>query len=209
MELCFWMTVDWESLWSPMGYDILLAGSADSVKSAEVGVWDSNVYFVAADTSNLATGGGKFEPMGSGQFNCLQFAHHMLRHGVRDASSALREIEGIASTLLAVDLPKGARVIVVTDNQAVWRELDKGSSKPELRKVARSIFLYCVRRGIVLQPVWLPRTSQLIKFCDEGSRITDNCDYSAGAGLFWGSNDIAKRLWGRGFTHDRFASARQ
>ena len=42
----------------------------------------------------------------------------------------------------------GAQVIVMTDNQAVWRELEKGSSKLELRKVTHITFLFCIGCGI-------------------------------------------------------------
>ena len=208
-ELKFWTTVQWEDLWAPMGYDVLLAGVNDAVKAARTDSWGSGVIFVAADTSNLATGGGQFTPLGGGEFDCVKFAHHMLRPEVREKCSATREIDGIGSTLKAVEPPRGTRVITVTDNKAVYLALDKGTSHPHLRRASRRIFLYCVRRGLVQHPMWLSRNSALIKFCDTGSRIVDGTDFSAAAGLFWGANDRAVALWGRGFTHDRFASALQ
>ena len=76
-ELRFWTTVPWEELWSPVGYDVLLAGINDAVKAAERDPWVANVVVVAADTSNKATGGGKFTPSGCSKFDCVQFAHHM------------------------------------------------------------------------------------------------------------------------------------
>lgn len=87
--------------------------------------------------------------------------------------------------------------------------MKRGSSHPALRRGAREIFLYCVRRGLVAHPVWLSRKSDLITFCDSGSRLIDRTDFSASRGLFWGANARALQLWGKGFTHDRFASTLQ
>lgn len=205
-ELKFWESVEWEILWAPMGYDTLLAGLGDSVKAADKDVWGPRVFFVAADTSNMATGGGSFIPVGDGHFDCLKFAHQMLRHDVREESSAEREMEGIAGTIVAMNPPRGSRLVVITDNLAVYLAFKRGSSHLVLRMIARRVFLYCVQRGWVLQPIWLSRTSQLVTFCDTGSRLVDHADYSAPAGLFWGANSEAIRLWGQGFSHDRFAS---
>ena len=45
--------------------------------------------------------------------------------------------------------------------------------------------------------------------CDAGSRIVDSSAYSAHQDLFWGANDLAIRIWGHGFTFDRFGSSSQ
>ena len=208
-ELHFWATVVWEELWSPMGYDVLLAGLSDAVREARPKEWAPNVMVIAADTSNRATGGGRFQPLGDGRYECKDFAYQMLRGDIREESSTLRELEGICATLMAEAPSRGSRVIVVTDNQGVWRILTKGSSDSRMRRIVRQIFLYCVRNALVIQSVWLSRESPLIRFCDKGSRILDTCNYSAHPGLFWGANDIARKLWGQGFSHDRFASTQQ
>ena len=57
-----------------------------------------------------------------------------------------------------------------------------------------------------MHPLWMSRDSDLVTFCDTGSRIIDRADFSASKGLFWAANERARRMWGRGFTHDRFAS---
>ena len=158
-ELIFWSEVMWEVLWSPMGYDILLAGIADSVKHARVSDLHESVLFIASDASDIAVGGGVFKPIGEGTFQCNYAYHHTIRPGLRDAASALRELEGILDTLIAANPPKGARVVAIIDNESVFHILDHGSKVLELHDLAKFCFLYCLRRGIVLLPIWQPRTS--------------------------------------------------
>lgn len=208
-ELLFWLTVEWELLWSPMGYDILMAGLRDAMLAARPNELAQDVVVVASDASDVAVGGGQFIPMGDGEFVCVKRAHWMFRKKTGKKSSAKREIKGIVTTLMAVDPPTGARVILVIDNQSVWRILTRGSPIPELQDFARQCFMYCVKKGIVAHPIWFARTTPLIKDCDTGSRVIDRCDFSAPARLFWEANDLAFSLWGTGFTVDRFASTRQ
>ena len=209
MDLRFWEWVPWSRLWAPFGYDVLVEAMKDYVRQGRVGELANECSTVASDASTFAVGGGSFKPVGGGEFECTRFSHHMLRISSKKRSSALRELEGIISTLVALDLPSGSRVVIVIDNEAVYRIWVKGSGGEELQFLARYGFLYCLRRGIFTFPVWQRRSSSIIKFCDEGSRIVDRCAYSAHPGLFWGANDIAIKLWGRGFTYDRFGSGSQ
>ena len=208
-ELVFWSQVPWETLWSPMGYDVLLAGLADTVKHARVADTQEDVIFIASDASDIAVGGGVFKPRGNGEYACKVFCHHTLRGELRDESSALRELEGILDTLIAANPPRGSRVIAIIDNESVFYILLHGSKIMKLQELARFCFLYCLKRGWFLQPFWQPRTSSIVKFCDTGSRLIDRFNYSAHPALFWEANRMAFELWGSGFTFDRFASSEQ
>ena len=208
-ELEFWNKVPWATLWAPMGYDVLLAGVADSVKHARVSDLHEDVMFIASDASDVAVGGGVFTPEGGGEYNCKIFCHHMLRVGLRDECSALRELEGILDTLVAANPVRGTLVVAIIDNQSVFHILDHGSKIMSLHNLAKFCFLYCLQRGIVLTPVWQPRTTSIIKYCDDGSRLIDHCNYSAHPALFWDANRMAFRIWGAGFTFDRFAASDQ
>ena len=208
-ELTFWNKVPWRSLWAPMGYDVLLAGLADTVKHARVSDTHEDVVFIASDASDVAVGGGVFEPRGEGKFRCKIFCHHTLRAGLRDESSTLRELEGILDTLIAAAPRRGARVVAICDNEAVYNILDHGSKIMTLMMLAKFCFLYCLQQGIILTPIWQPRESAIVKFCDTGSRLVDRYNYSAHPALFWESNRVALNLWGCGFTFDRFASSEQ
>ena len=208
-ELTFWSKIQWELLWSPMGYDVLLAGLADAVSAARVGEFSPDVMIIASDASDVAVGGGVFRPRGDSMYDCELFTYHMLDEGLRDESSTLRELDGISDTLVAARPPKGTRVIAVVDNQSTVKVLNKGSSNPMLLRRAQFVFMFCLRHHLILQGLWQRRTTGIVTFCDDGSRLIDACDFSACADLFWGANHIAISLWGCGFTFDRFASSRQ
>ena len=208
-ELLFWLSVNWELLWSPMGYDVLTAGLREALLSARPNELAKNVVIIASDASDTAAGGGQFIPAGDGDFVCAKRSHWMLQRKTRRESSSLREFKGIFTTLVAVDPPVGSLIIPIVDNKGVARNISHGSSVPGLQLYAKQFFMYCVRKGIVAHPLWFPRETKLIRGCDDDSRIIDNCDFSAAGGLFWEANAIAISIWGSGFTCDRFASARQ
>ena len=69
--------------------------------------------------------------------------------------------------------------------------------------------MWCLRRATPYHPVWQSRDTQIVTTCDTDSRIVDQCNYSAHPGLFWEANAMAVKLWGRGFSYDRFASVNQ
>ena len=97
-------------------------------------------------------------------------------------------------------------MLPIVDNQPVWRVLRGGSGVPELQEFARWFFLWCLFREVASHPVWQPRDAGVITFCDDGSRLVDRHDFSCHPALFWDANAVAVRIWGRGFTYDRFAS---
>ena len=208
-ELRFWEAMPWELLWAPYGYDAFIEPLKDFMRVANKGEMASSCLTIASDASEEAVGGGVFEPAGAGMFECVSFAHHMLRISTKKKASALREMEGIVGTVVASDPPRGSRVLAVVDNEAVHRVLAKGSGCEELQKLAKFAFLYCIRKGILLCSLWQRRSTSIMTFCDTGSRIVDKCAYSAHAGLFWRANAIAGELWGCGFTYDRFGSTTQ
>ena len=202
-DLCFWEIVPWEELWAPMGYDVFDEAVLRSVAVAARDELASDVMVVASDASDVAVGGGVFVPVG-GRFEVAQQFHHTLERP--DGSSAVRECEGVVKTTVAADPARGSRVLPVVDNQPVWRVLRQGSGVPELQEIARWFFLWCLHREVASHPVWQPRDAGIIDFCDGGSRLHDRHDFSCHPALFWEANVVARRVWGRGFTYDRFAS---
>ena len=214
-DLCltFYLWVPWHKVWAPFGYDTFVECIKDYVRYARVGELSSSCVTVASDASEVAVGGGCFTPRGDGDFECAFFAHHMLRIKTKKCSSARRELEGITETIVALEgagkLPFGSRVIPVVDNEAVERILIKGSGVPELRELSDFLFFFCILRGILVFPVWQRRSTTIMTICDAGSRIVDSSAYSAHQDLFWGANDLAIRIWGHGFTFDRFGSSSQ
>lgn len=208
-ELKFWLAVPWKRLWAPFGYDLFVESMKDYVRQARTNELSEECRTVACDASDVAAGGGVFEPVGNGNFVCTKLAHHMLRILSKKGSSALREMEGIVETVVASDLPRGSRVIAVVDNEAVYKILQRGSGIEELQVLARFLFKYCIQRGILLTSVWQRRSTPIMKFCDSESRVVDRSAFSAHPALFWEANNLAVKLWGHGFTYDRFGSSSQ
>ena len=214
-EVCltFWEWVPWEKLWAPFGYDTFVESMKDYVRFARVNELAGSCVTVASDASEVAVGGGCFAPRGNGDFECVLFSHHMLRITTKKCSSAKRELEGISETVVALagagKLPFGSRVIPVVDNEAVEKILLKGSGVPELRELADFLFLFGVLNGLLIFPVWQRRSTTIMSICDAGSRIVDSGAFSAHPDMFWEANDMARKLWGRGFTFDRFGSSSQ
>ena len=211
--LSFYLWVPWDKVWAPFGYDTFVECLKDYVRYARVDELSKSCVTVASDASEVAVGGGCFNPKGEGDFECTFFAHHMLRIKTRGRSSAKRELEGIVETIVALEgagkLPFGSRVIPVVDNESVEKILLKGSGVNELRELSDFLFFFCFLRGLLLFPVWQRRSTTIMTICDAGSRIVDSCAYSAHQDLFWGANDRAMRIWGHGFTFDRFGSTSQ
>jgi hypothetical protein len=206
-DLTFWEVVPWELLWSPMGYDVFIGALLRTVTDAKSDELADGVTVFASDASEVAIGGGVFKPEGNGRYSRVSASHHMLERP--DESSSLREIEGTVKTVVTDKPPVGTRMLNVTDSQSVWRILQRGSGVANMHELARWFFLWCLRRATPYHPVWQSRDTQIITTCDGDSRIVDQCNFSAHPGLFWEANSMAIRLWGRGFSYDRFASVNQ
>ena len=206
-DLTFWEVVPWELLWSPMGYDVFVEALIRAVSVAAPDELADDVTVFASDASDIAIGGGVFNPEGDGSYSRVSTSHHMLEQP--DGSSSLRELEGSIKTALTDSPPVGTRMLGVMDSLTVSRILRKGSGVEELHNLSRWFFLWCLRRATPYHPVWQSRNSQIISTCDSDSRIVDQCNYSAHPGLFWEANAVAVRLWGQGFSYDRFAAVNQ
>ncbi len=94
---------------------------------------------------------------------------------------------------------ENSRLQVKTDNQNVPKILAKGSIRPDLQKVALSVFEFCKQNKISIYPVWIPREEN--QESDEMSKICDKSDWYINPEIFRFLNSI----WGN-FTIDRFAT---
>ena len=87
-----------------------------------------------------------------------------------------------------------------TDNANVPRILVHGSTKPDLHKLALSIFSLCLKYNIVVMPEWVPHNMN--QTADSISRVTDYDDWSIDQPTFAFIDD----LWGPHY-FDRLASS--
>ena len=176
------------------------------VLQPNVGRLQEHVTVVCADTSDSATGAAVFKPGKDGEWYAADtmFAH--LSDEALKRSSTYSELEGILKADLAL-VPVSCRyVLVVCDNFAATIILQRGSRRAVLHNLAVAIFKRCLNLGRVLFAVWQPRERRIVRIADLGSRIIDHFNFSLPMHLFWRANNVAMKIWGRGFQFDRFAS---
>jgi hypothetical protein len=96
----------------------------------------------------------------------------------RETSSTLRELLAVWDTyVLKGDNFIRQSVLHLCDNRNVEIILRKGSSNPNLQKLAFEIFLACRRKEILLSAQWLPRTDSRIAVVDVMSKWADLSDW--------------------------------
>ena len=98
------------------------------------------------------------------------------------------------------------RVVVFCDSLTACKAIKRGSGSIHLQVVVRDIFIWCLRRGIVLFPCWVPRSSPLIDGADRRSRWTDKYDDRSPPEVFWTANELAVQVWGDELSFDSQAS---
>ena len=85
----------------------------------------------------------------------------------------------------------GKRVLVKTDNQAVFFIINKaGSRDNHVHDLCKRLLWYCIQEGITLVAEWIPR--DLNVFADFYSKLTDSGDWKLDPVVFAGLN----KLWG-------------
>jgi hypothetical protein len=96
----------------------------------------------------------------------------------RETSSTLREMLAVWDTyVLKGDNFIQQSVLHLCDNRNVEIILRKGSSNPNLQKLAFEIFLACRKKEIILSAQWLPRTDSRIAVVDVMSKWADLSDW--------------------------------
>lgn len=145
---------------------------------------------LACDASGIGWGGLCTDgPPGSAIAKGFFLPWHRLE------SSTHREMRGLLHTLESLQhLIKGQRVQVQVDNQGLLAVTSKGSSKPGLADLAKAIFWLCLRLGVALQVVWVPRDRN--QAADEISKSGDKDDWQLNPRFFaplqtrWGVFDV-------------------
>ena len=205
VDLLFWCRVDFSRLSAPI--------SADNIYVDPSTFRLSGISFLASDASDTACGGGRVFAGGEGGGGAYGFQldpssafFSPLTWRFIDAASAAREALAILWMLRALERTLLRRVVVFCDSLTACRAILRGSKSVQLHAVVRDIFIWCLRRGVVLFPVWVPRTSRLIDSADQRSRWVDTYDDRSPPEVFWTANELALRVWGLELSFDRQAS---
>ena len=203
-ELLFWISVNFRRLTAPVSHDAWSKRVSAWVMSPKTGEMVSDVRVFAVDTSDSMSGGGEFVRDGELWRMKGAMAVKLTPEEVLE-SSTLRELLGVQRLDLSLPPRSANKIIVPLDSQAAVSCLLRGSKVKVLQRVVRQIFLNQLFHGRVMWPVWMRRTMEIIRMCDDLSRLVDNHAFAADPAVFWHANDIAMDIWGRGFQLDACA----
>ena len=205
-ELAFWESVVFESLQSPMSFDLLMEDLKGFVVKPSCNGLAHRVTVFCSDSSDKSTGAAVFVPGIDGEWTAEDTMFVHLSDEALLQSSTYAELEGLLKADLTL-VPDACKfILAICDNEAVTVILRKGSRRPLLHDLAVDIFERCLSVCRVMIPLWQSRKRKIVRVVDLGSRVVDHYDFSLPMHLFWSANRIARRIWGRGFMFDRFAS---
>jgi hypothetical protein len=115
--------------------------------------------------------------------NATAIAHGFFRPWERAASSTLRELTGLLCTVQSfLAQCANRRVRIQVDNQNLLSVVWKGSRVAAMTEIAQELFWLCLKWGIILQVVWVPRTEN--ERADAISNFSDSDDWQLGRHLF-------------------------
>ena len=205
-ELRFWSSVDFSSLRAPISQDSLEVLVAGALSNPAV-LSSKQVGFLASDASDTACGGGivSRHPQGFVMDHGAIFFSALPGY-LRRASSSVREATAILWMLQSLWWHLPPHIIVFTDSRTAALAIRRGSRTRALHAVAREIFVWSMRRGVVVMPCWSPRSSTIIAEADRRSRWRDPHDSATPPEVFRAANNIAVSTWGRPISFDRQAS---
>ena len=203
-ELEFWLSIDFAGLSAPFSHDLLSEKLTAWVASPDSSELAPDVRIFAVDTSATMSGGGEFIRDGflwkmKGKMVARLSPSEVLK------SSTFRELTGAERVDLTAVEDSCSKLLLPVDSQASISCLKRGSKVPELQAIVARIFANQLRCNRVLWPVWMRRSTKIIRMVDEVSRYVDRHVFSAAPQLFWRANSYAIKLWGRGFQVDTCA----
>ena len=127
--------------------------------------------------------------------NATAVAHGFFRPWERAASSTLRELMGLLSTVQSfLAQCANRRVRIQVDNQNLLSVVWKGSRVAAMSDLAKELFWLCLKWGIILQVVWVPRTEN--ERADAVSNFSDSDDWQLNRAKFaeldanWGPHEV-------------------
>lgn len=200
-DLLFWLQVHFGALSSPISHDARSKDISTWVINPSTGSIASDVRVFAVDTSAKASGGGEFLRDGKLWRVRNKMVVQLTDEEVLE-SSAYRELLGTDRVDLAVIPRTCLKAVVGMDAMASVQCLLNGSKVEALQRVVRRIFLRQLAHNRILFPTWVGRSEDILRICDDFSRLVDFHKFAMPAGTFWRANAIAIKVWGRGFQLD-------
>ncbi|XP_063446947.1 uncharacterized protein LOC134726472 [Mytilus trossulus] len=193
---------------SRIGWDIPITGYKPVEVLSELKFWLENVTMINyrnlchyskssvviySDASNIAAGAYTVELEN-------KIFHKMWTCSETVQSSTWRELKAIELALFSFKNSfTGKTIKWFTDNQNCVKIVNSGSMKENLHVIAKSIFSFCIQKGISIDIQWIPRKEN--EKADYISKMVDFEDWGVTHIFFNFLND----MWGP-YSIDRFAS---
>ncbi|CAC5414329.1 unnamed protein product [Mytilus coruscus] len=193
---------------SRIGWDIHITGYKPVEVLSELKFWLENVTMINyrklshyskssaviySDASNIAAGAYTVELEN-------KIFHKMWTCSETVQNSTWRELKAIELALFSFkDSFTGKTIKWFTDNQNCVKIVNSGSMKENLHIIAKSIFSFCIQKGISIDIQWIPRKEN--EKADYISKMVDFEDWGVTHIFFIFLND----MWGP-YSVDRFAS---
>lgn len=204
-QLKFWSTVDFSALKAPISADVL--GKSAEAQFHRPGIVDERqVTMLFQDASEYASGGGIWPTTNNPRDRIsMRYLYEFSRREAMQ-SSTFREITGILKCLMSMNPLINKRVLFACDNWSSVSAVKFGSRNWLIQSVSERIFAWCLRWNIVVWPVWLPRSHEVIQYADSLSRTTIPHDQRSPPQLWRYANELAIRLWHAPISFDQAAS---
>jgi len=186
-DLNFWLCGfnhynGFKPIWQPMGFHLKVYTDAAGINLKNFGGW--------AGWTRTQSG-------------TIKIAKGIWTEAMSKDHSTLQEIVAVFNTIKSFNLHgelANKRVLVKTDNQAVFFIINKAGSRDQfVHQVCKDLLWYTIHNNIDLHASWIPR--DLNEFADFYSKHTDSGDYKLNPLVF---HKLSK-LWGP-FDIDLFAS---
>ena len=200
-DLLFWLSVCFAKLSSPISHDAWSRDITAWVVNPSSGKVASDVRVFAVDTSAYASGGGEFLRDGMLWRVKNKMVVQLTEEEVLE-SSTYRELLGTDRLDLAVIPDTCKKAMVAMDAMASVQCMLHGSKVDALQRLVRRSFLRQLAHNRILFPLWVRRTDQILRLCDDFSRLVDLHKYAMPAATFWRANKLAIKVWGQGFQLD-------
>ena len=163
-------------IWEPVGFHITIYTDAAGINLKTYGGW-----------AGWTSANGR-----------IKVARGNWSKSMTEEHSTMQELQAIYNTIQSFNKShelKHKRVLIKTDNQAVFYIINKaGSRDPFVHTVCKDFTWYCISHNINLKAVWIPRERN--ELADFYSKLIDSGDWKLNPSVFsmlllrWGPFDV-------------------
>lgn len=159
-------------IWRPSGFDLTIFSDAAGRNLQNMGGWGG--------WTRTAAG-------------IIKIAKGTWDESISNTHSTFQELQAIYNNVLSFNRSKelvGKRILIKTDNQAVFFIINKsGSRVPMVHAVCKLFLWYCIHNNIYARATWIPR--DMNEFADFYSKFSESSDWKLNPAVF---RDLQRRF---------------